>query len=688
MGEYEAAPSIQIVPVSAQSQKLIEKIIALGDQYRRTLGFLPAAAFYQAALSGTLLAALADDNVAGYALYALPRQVVRLTQLCVSGDMRGHGVARLLVEEISKRHEDRLAVVLKCRKDFDINEVWPHLGFELMREVPGRSKQRLPLCVWRRDHGHPDLFSTAESLGMLRIALDLNVFLDLELDRGRGSAESRSLTDDWLADQVELVVTSELLREIRRLTREPERSRQITAAQRYRVLPSHAGAVAATAQRIINYVSRTQHIDLSADPGDQSDVRHVAEAALAGVTVLATRDEALLRWSGEATDVCGVRVMRPADVVLHVDELSRAQAYRPIEFQDTEYRLAPVRSGSDATLVAFVNDSKGERRSDYIARVRSLIAEGRRWERNLLCDPKNENIAFYVVGKRDRELVVPILRTKPGRLEETVIRQLVAILKTQARREKVSVVRVSDSGLSKTSERALDEDGFIRYGENWIGFVIPACADSVTIDEITVQAAQTVDLVMPSLRPHLSPVIAAELERTLWPAKIIDSDLPSYLIPIRSGWSAELFGVPQTLTPRSNRLGLSREHVYYRSPRPRVEQAPARLVWYVTGSHAGGLAAIIGCSRLEEVIRDKPMALHRAFRHLGVWQREQIDKAAHGGQALALRFADTEIFPHMISLRRLRQLGAQGRQRLSLRSPQKISPQLFAAIYQEGHPDE
>ena len=690
MGEDGATLPIQIVPVSAHDQELIGKIIVLGNQYRRTLGFLPSAAFRQAALSGTLIAALVDKNVIGYTLYALPRQVVRLTHLCVSEEMRGHGLARLMVEEISRRHADRLGIVLRCRKDYDVNKVWPHLGFELMREVPGRSKQRLPLCVWRRDHGHPDLFSTAESLGLLRVALDLNVFLDLELDndRGSGSAESRALTDDWLADQVELVVTTELLREVKRLTREPERSRQILAAQRYRVLPSHAGAVEATAQRIINHVARTQHIDLSADPGDQSDVRHVAEAALAGVTVLATRDEALLGWSAEATDVCGVRVMRPADVVLHVDELLRAQAYRPIEFQDTEYRLTPVRSGSDAGLAAFVNDSKGERRADYMARVRGLIAEGRRWERTLLCDPKNEPIAFYVAGVRDRELVAPILRTKSGRLEDTVVRQLIAILRNQARHDRVSVVRISDLGLSKSSEQALGEDGFIRHKGNWIGFVISACADSAVIDDLTAQTAQTVDLVMPGLRPHLSPVIAAELERTLWPAKITDSDLPSYLIPIRSGWSAELFGVPQTLTPRPNRLGMSREHVYYRSPRPRVEQAPARLLWYVTGSHAGGLAAIIGCSRLEDVVCDKPMTLHHAFRHLGVWQREQIDRAAHHGQALALRFADTELFPRMISLRRLRQLAAQDRQRLSLRSPQKISAQLFAAIYQEGHPDE
>ena len=591
-----------------------------------------------------------------------------------------------MIEEISKRHCDRLGIVLRCRKDFDVNNIWPRLGFELMGEVPGRSKKRLPLCLWRRDHGHPDLFSTAESLGLLRVALDLNVFLDIEASGTRnGALESRALTEDWLADQVELVVTSELSHELGRITSEPERSRQIKAARRYRTLPSHSGAVDATAQRITSHVARTQNIDLCAKPSDISDVRHVAEASLAGVTVLATRDEALLRWSAEAIDICGVRVMRPADAILHVDELSRAQAYRPAEFLDTEYYLAPVRTGSDVQLTGFLNEADGEKKSEYMARVRNLVAQGRRWNRMLLYSPKDEAIAFYVVGVHDGELVIPVLRTKSGHIENTIIRQLLTLFRRQALKEETPVVRVSDSVLSRSCEYALRENGFLKIREDWIAFVVPVCAGSTEVDKFVTQATRNIGLRMPKLCPELSPVIAADLERTLWPAKIIDSDLPSYLIPIKASWSSELFGVPHTLMPRPNRLGMSCEHVYYRSARPRAEQAPARLLWYVTGSHRG-LGAVIACSRLEEVVCDKPAALYQAFRHLGVWQREQIDRAAHRDQALALRFADTELFDRQVSLKRLRQLAAEERQGLSLRSPQKISAQLFAATYQEGHP--
>jgi hypothetical protein len=132
-------------------------------------------------------------------------------------------------------------------------------------------------------------------------------------------------------------------------------------------------------------------------------------------------------------------------------------------------------------------------------------------------------------------------------------------------------------------------------------------------------------------------------------------------------------------------LGLSREHVYYRGPNP-ATKAPARLIWYVTDSRRrGGVAAVIGTSRLEETITDKPAALFQRFRHLGVWQLHDIDQAAKEGKAEALRFADTEIFPLPIPLRVLRQLETEHCQHLALQSPQRVPAELFAAIYQKGY---
>lgn len=680
-------PEPSIVIVGRGDGGLLAEAIVLGNEDKRTLGFLPHQAYEQACVNGTLIAAVENGHVLAYALYSLPRQVVRLTQLCVSREARGRGLARLLIETISQRHADRFGITLKCRNDFAASAMWPRLGFKRQGEIPGRSRKRLPLTIWWRDHGHPALFSAAESLGLLRVMLDLNVFIDLESSYERPEyLESGPLAGDWLADQVDLVISDELLVEIGRHPDQAEKERQLRAAGRYLTVRADDTALDAAASRIADLVLEADGADLSVSTNDVSDVRHLATAWLSGITVIATRDEKFIDWSPRIVDTTGVRVMRPSDVVLQLDELSRAQEYRPAQLEDTQYALTQVRPRPEAELLQFLHDNQGERKSDYLAMIRQLLAEGPRWNRLILRDPHGEPIAFFITGTDDQQFTVPVLRAKAQRHEETVTRQMLFHIRKQACAVGKSIMRITDPVLADSMIRATREDGFVYHKAGWVGFAIQACGNAPTVDDQLTRAAALAGLQVPALRAGLSAPIAADLERTLWPAKITDSELPTFIVPIRPQWSAELFGVPQILMPRPNMLGISREHVYYRSPRPRVVEAPARLMWYASGAGKDhGVGAVIACSRLEEVISAKPTSLHQRFRHLGVWQQDQIAGVARDGTALALRFADTELLPHRVSHRRLEQLAAsQNCRPPSLQSAVKISSQLFTAIYEEG----
>jgi len=671
--------------IAADDHIIVAQVVALGDRYRRTLGFLPRAGFAQAAESGTLVAALRDGEVVGYALFSLPRQVVRLTHLCVEDSARGSGIARRLVEAVSAKHADRFGITLKCRNDYPAHDLWPRLGFTAQGEVRGRGRDRKSLTVWWLDHGHPHLFSAPEALGILRVAVDINVFLDLESSSDRpGASDSKALAGDWLADQIELVTTSELAVELARRPDGTERDRQHNAARNYPRLSTQTAATQSLSQRITELVQKTQGLDLTARPSDISDVRHVAEASLAGVTVLASKDTDLQDWAAGVVGITGVRVMHPADVILHVDELSRAQAYRPVQLEDTGWQLTPVRAQTEGELLGFLNKGLGEQKSAYLQLVRHVAAGGRQWTRMVLRSPQGHPAAFFATGSADDELIVSIFRITAQQLEPTITRQLLFQFQRQALRDGRTMVRITEPSLGPETIRILREDGFIKTQDAWLTLVVSACGPSDLIDRQVSAVAQRAGLVLPALRPALSAVIAADLERTLWPAKITDSILPSYLVPIRPVWAGDLFGVRPSLTPRPSMLGLSREHVYYRSPVPRT-MAPARLLWYVTDAPRGGLASVIGCSRLEESVVDKPAALFQRFRHLGVWDQAAITRASNSTGTEALRFADTELFDQEVSLRRLRQIAAEHRHTLTLRSRQKIDANLFAAIYREGH---
>jgi hypothetical protein len=155
---------------------------------------------------------------------------------------------------------------------------------------------------------------------------------------------------------------------------------------------------------------------------------------------------------------------------------------------------------------------------------------------------------------------------------------------------------------------------------------------------------------------------AAAFEHEQWPGKIVGAGIPTYLVPIKIGWAERLFDTglaEQTLLPRSSSLGLSREHVYYRSPRNhRNLGAGARILWYVSGAGpAQREAHLRALSHVVEVVIDRPRTLHRRFERLGVYTKVDVEQAASpAGEVMAIRFADTELLDSPMSKTELEHL--------------------------------
>jgi GNAT superfamily N-acetyltransferase len=678
--------SPRVVWVGPSDHDLIAEAITLGDENSKTLGFMPHEVYKQAAATGTLVVLVTDGKAIAYALYSLPRRSIKLKHLCISKQFRKHGLARLLVESISERNGDRTGISLHCRTDYSENKMWPRLGFKRTGTKSGRGYERMELTAWWLDHGHPDLFSTNDSFGPLRVMIDLNVFADIESTYKRVEyEESGALTDITLIDQIELVVSSEINVEIQRSPSGSEREHQLQAARKYSIIRNDPRAIDRTAARFTALVAAAGGLDLSSTPAHISDVRHLVEAYLSGVTVLATRDDEFIKWATGIIGETEVRVIRPSDVILHVDALSRAQEYQPAQLEQTQYTLARVSSGAEAELLPFLRIEQSEKKADYLALTRRLLAQGNRVDPVVLRNPHAEPIALFITKLDEYELAVPLLRINYKRLEDTVIRQILFYIRKQALTNVKSIIRITDPHLGNSVVQAMREDGFIRHGDCSIGFTIASCGSAAEVDAQLSRSASVIGFNLQPLRPGLSAPIATDLEHRLWPAKIIDSELQSFLVPIRPEFATDLFGYPPGLLFRPNTLGISREHVYYRSPLPNRERAPARLLWYASGAERrGGVAAVIACSRLEEVIIAKPGDLHRQFRHLGVWKLEQIATVARDGLSRCLRFADTEIFTTPVSLQRLRALGRRHERNFALQSPELISPDLFTTIYQEG----
>lgn len=677
---------IKAVPAD---DKLLAAVIALGDRFTSTLGFLPHAVYHQAARAGTLLAAVEEERLCGYALYGLPADRVRLTHLCVEPNERGKGVNKLLVDAISARHPDRLGILLKCRKDYGLERMWTRLGFRPRTEVDGRGSRREPLVVWWRDHGHPDLFSDLEPTAVVAAAMDCNVFADLHSSHPRnGAHESKVLSAEWLANLLDLVVLPQLIAEIHKIAEPDERRLQLQATVTYsHRLPGAEINQDRQVRMLVEAAWEVLGIELPRGDNDLADLQYVVEANAAGVQYLITRDAGLLELNPIAEQVCGVRILRPSDIVLHIDELRRAQVYQPGSLLGTTLITTAVPAGQEHEQLVFHNKPGGEKQKAFKARLRDLAAQPDQWDRQQIVDEQGKQLATYCHGVRGKELHVPLLRVNEQHaLAETLARQILFILRQRCRRDGLEVLRLNDPSLQRTMLAAAREDAFQPQGSDLVALVLDTISDTQSLDRRASALADRLGLELPGLQAPLPAAAASAVEHAWWPAKITDALLPIFLVPIQPRWAYDLFGFPAGLLPRNDLLGLSREHVYYRSARSRGERYPARILWYVSSDKNQALSCVIGCSRLDQVVIDDGEALFRQFKHLGVYGRADILSACDDqNRAMALRFSDTGLFPNPVPYRRLKQLGTRYGDNINVQSVFKISPDLFEALYEEGH---
>lgn len=677
-------PEVEIVVANSEDRELIQAAIELGNRSKSTLGLMPFAGYDDAAQKGTLMFAVCDGRMVGYALYALARRRVRLVHLCVDPDSRHQGIAHQLVARISERHSDHLGIAASCRRDYNLGKMWIKLGFTRRGERRGRGKDGQILVDWWMDHQHPHLFTADTDTVLVRAGVDLNVLRDLVDLRRPDSEESRALQADHLVGLLELVRTAALDEEIDQM----EGILRAQCTTQIQLFPSVRAEPLARQEAMCELETGAREIDrlYPGSPQDQLDQQHVADAIACGLNIFVTRDRRLRELFGPVAQQHDLRIMPPIDVVLHIDELAHSESYRPARLLNTSFTEHLIGSGQDKDLLPLLNTASQERPRHLTQILRDLALSSQ--DRIGVYGPSGDIVAAYSSRPEPGELRVPLLRVANQPLGDTLARQLLFRLRQQARDSSSAVIRLTDSHLSPQVRLAAVNEGYRDIDGDLCVYALAAVGSAREIDQAASLAARRAGMPEPPpLRSSMPAIAAAELERIWWPAKIIDSDLPTYLIPIQQSFSADLLGVPDGLLPRNEVLGLNREHVYYRSPGGIQLQAPARLLWYM--SQSGGTvahpAAVIACSQLDEVITEPPDELHSRFHHLGIWDMTQIVTAARSGRVQALRFTNTEVFPHPIPRGRLRELGpTHGSSGQPPQGPLGISSGLFAAIYQEG----
>jgi len=658
---------------------VFDSVVALGDKCRGTLGFFPRAAFADKAAEQAIVGALAEDELIGYVAFDLTRRYIRLIHVCVDPAWRGFGIARKLVSYIRREYGQYPGILARCRNDYELAPMWINLGFRPLKEITGRSHDGRLLTIWWLDHGHPTLFTELSADPLLRAALDLCIVRDLSSDTDRPEAmDSKTLIADHVTDRLQLLHTPVLSEEI--ATLEDSRKRQACirfTSHMQSVELSGASEISAIEQRLIRAAQRTR-ANYPADKSDVFDVRHVAVTAAAGVNVFVTRDENLIKLLSEGAAEYGVRILTPTDVIVHLDELAAADMFRPVALAGTSLNRKRLGAGYDDEVKGLANQILRENPRKLLKIWRDAAAGGH--GRFGVFDRDGRLIVAWVTQMAADTLQVPMLRVAHHRLADTLGRQLLFMLRGEARDNGLSVIAMTDPSAPRTVQAALAEDGFTSLDGAWYGMCLDICADSQRIEAKAVKVARQAGLPPPTrLRSGMPATAAALIERAWWPAKVIDAQMSCYLVPIQQRFSSSLFGLPASLLARDDELGLSREHVYYRAPKPFLD-APGRILWYMSGTGKPVLPqGVFACSQLDDVVVGTPEELHDRYQHLGVWRLDQLREASKEGKLQALRFSNTELFDPGVPLNRLKAFGVH-----ITPGPRRIGPDLFADIYREG----
>jgi GNAT superfamily N-acetyltransferase len=691
---------IEIQSIKTNS-KFLSSVKSLWRDNSATLGYFPDGAFLDYAHRGQIL--IATDHLndcIGYILYRISRGSIIIVHLCIHTAYRGYGIARALIDELKRLTKDFEGIGLSCRRDFEIHSMWPKLGFKPIKERPGRSLAGTMLTFWWFDHNHPTLFTSAledDLDNYVCAAIDANVFYDIDATEDPHSQESKALVADWISNSLKLYLTPEIYNEIDRNPQQDQRERQRARIHHFEVLPSPPEAYEILEHEIISLFPEPP------SEQDKSDCRQLSHAIAAEVPIFITRDKYILDLSSLIFEKYDLAIMRPSDTITHIDNLQRKDDYQPASLASTEIERARTVTIDETFLVStFLNNKEGERKPDFLSKLRTLRSDTKNSEVNLVRNHLKELLSIFALSLTDdSKLLIALLRTKPGKLSGTLTRYLCEYAVRVSSNRSIFTTRIDDmfhSPVPKISELGFVSTNGVLIKLNYYG-LNTALEIQNWLSSLKLNATPQEEIVRKEVLGLLTNytnnndiLTAYQLENLLWPCKLRSSSIPTFIIPIRPAWARDLFDeelAAGELFPAKVNLALNHEGIYYRSASLSGLIAPSRILWYVSqNKNFPGSGCIRACSRLDSFEIDTPKFLFRQFKNLGIYEWRDVLEQADGDLSkniMAIKFSRTELFSNPVTWTDAQMILAREGKKSQFQSPLKISDTIFETLYTLGH---
>ncbi|MUG98679.1 GNAT family N-acetyltransferase [Scytonema sp. UIC 10036] len=536
------------------NSKYLETIIQLGDANSATLGFLPYGAFRRLAATGRILACIVPNvGCVGYLLYEISRYKVKLTHLCVDKKWRSKGIAKLLIKYLSEKTHHLYGILASCRRDYGIDEMWASLGFVAIHERPGRSKEGSILTEWWLNYGHPDLLTSLtqqKTEFKICVALDVAIFYNLIDDdtANEESKESKALTADWLKPELELCLNDELKNEINKNTDSQKRKKLREIANQFTFLPCSQESFNEACQAIRKFFP--QDIKES----DTLYFRQLARVICSTIRVpfFVTKSQKLLAIEDKIYKEFNLVIIPPIELIIKLDELRREAEYQPIRLAGTNIEKKRIQSEYQEIIIDLFSNAEVESPVSFRQKLRQFLSNPKQFECFIIGRRGEEAIALIVYDRtKEHELQVPVFRFTDTNFTSTLILHCVFQCFSIAASEQRPFTRITETFLKEQTAIALQEDCFFKKEDGWLRANLAIAKNSADVASYILNLYEKLGEGYEQYLPLANiltdrnfvsqPDIMTNIERMLYPAKITDAEIPTFIIPIQVWWAKDLF---------------------------------------------------------------------------------------------------------------------------------------------------
>ena len=611
----------------------------------------------------------------GYLLYRVSYNKVTIVHCCVNNSFRGNNIAYNLIQYLKNNTKQYDGIKLSCRNDYGINAFWEKCKFVPIKEKVGRSKKGLPLTVWWFPQNTNDLLSQISDYELKNktvAVIDTNIFLDIKEEREK---ESLALNSDWITSEAVLYVTREIYVEINRGSTNDIKEANRKHISNFQLLPFR------NEQDFNSVVSGLKKEFKLKNDNDHSDINHLAYAITGGAAYFITRDSYLLNNKTFFIQY-GLILLRPSEFITYIDEITQEAKYKPKRLIGTQINSSCI-TFKNIEQYIHIFLKANEKKNVLQKIIRDAVSFPEKFE-VVSITREEKNLALVVYDRTEEgQLTIPIIRALKGTIKSTLIKHLLYKAILTSLKENRTLIKITEKQLDNEFEKLLKDAHFSVANSSW------SKRSYKGIKQLNEINAENNEQSNPKVDNNFKNNY--QLERQLFPLKIFDLEIPTFIVSIKPQWAEQLFYDKSeeklSLFEPTYELLLNRENVYYRSARPQILKAPSRVLWYISENKSTKTkGCICACSYIDEVFIGKPKKLFKQFEDLGIYEWSDIAKTAGDKEnIMAFIFSDTELFEKNISLKRIETIFSDfERKKFMPLSPIKISQKTFLSIYAEG----